>query len=130
MPAIDQLVGCCVNHANAISGFVSGSTIFIHAGRHSWRAAQCHKESFPVRRRMNPARSLACLERCNNGIRRTINHGDVAGSFITDKHEVARRFSARGEHERSSHDGVNPEKAKFHALPIISHSFSRQRLSH
>ena len=95
MPAIDELARYWIDHTKTISAFIGWRAIFIQTGRHPWRTAQCYKESFPVRRRVNPARPLACLERCNNGIRRSINHGNVARSFITDKHEVARRFSAR-----------------------------------
>ena len=86
MPAIGQLARCCVDHTKAISSFVCRRAIFLHTGRHSWRTAQCHKNSLAVRRGVNATRTFAYRKTRNHAIRCPVNDCDVARSFITDKH--------------------------------------------
>src|SRR5581483_4915548 len=87
MPAIDQFVLDWIDYTEAVGGFIRRCAIFVQAGGHSRRATQCHKNPFSVWSGMNASRPFACLERGDNGVRRSVNHADISRSFIADVDE-------------------------------------------
>ena len=90
MPPIYQFARCWIDHAETIGAFVRGRAIFIHAGRHSRRAAQSNKHSPAVGRRMNAARPFAHRKSSNDAICGSINDRDIARAFVADEYKIAR----------------------------------------